>query len=84
MPHLAIVDINMPGMNGFQFCEAVQQFSDLPVILLSAVDAEETIIQGSAALPRTISQSRLASRAGRGASNGCCVELVISATLWIW
>ena len=24
IPHLAIVDINMPGMNGFQFCETVQ------------------------------------------------------------
>lgn len=46
MPHLAIVDINMPGMNGFQFCETVQQFSDLPVIMLSAQDEEETIIQG--------------------------------------
>lgn len=46
MPHLAIVDLNMPGMNGFEFCEAVQQFSDLPIIMLSAEDAEETIIQG--------------------------------------
>jgi DNA-binding response OmpR family regulator len=46
MPHLAIVDINMPGMNGFEFCEAIQQFSDLPVIFLSAVDEEDTIIQG--------------------------------------
>lgn len=45
MPHLAIVDINMPGMNGLQFCNAVQQFSDLPVIMLSAIDEEETIIQ---------------------------------------
>ena len=45
MPHLAIVDINMPGMNGLQFCDAVQQFSDLPVIMLSAIDEEETIIQ---------------------------------------
>lgn len=46
LPHLAIVDINMPGMNGFDFCKAVQQFSDLPVILLTAVDEEETIIRG--------------------------------------
>ncbi len=44
MPHLAIVDINMPGMNGLRFCETVQQFSDLPVIMLSAVDEEETIV----------------------------------------
>lgn len=45
MPHLAVVDINMPFMNGFDFCEAVQQFSDLPVIMLSAQDEEETIIR---------------------------------------
>jgi len=44
MPHLAIVDINMPGMNGFHFCETIQQFSDLPVIMLSAIDGEETIV----------------------------------------
>jgi DNA-binding response OmpR family regulator len=46
MPHLAIVDLNMPFMNGFDFCEAVQQFSDLPVIILSAQDEEDTIITG--------------------------------------
>ena len=46
LPHLAIVDINMPGMDGFEFCRIVQEFSDLPVILLTAIDEEETIIQG--------------------------------------
>lgn len=44
MPHLAVIDINMPGMNGLQFCETVQQFSDLPIIMLSAIDEEETIV----------------------------------------
>ena len=46
LPHLAIVDINMPGMDGFEFCRIVQSYSDLPVILLTAVDEEETIIEG--------------------------------------
>jgi len=46
LPHLAIVDINMPGMDGFEFCRRVQQFSDLPVIMLTAVDEEETVIRG--------------------------------------
>jgi DNA-binding response OmpR family regulator len=46
LPHLAIVDIMMPGMNGFEFCEAVQEFSDLPVIMLTAVDDEDMVIQG--------------------------------------
>ena len=46
LPHLAIVDLMMPGMSGFEFCEAVQQFSDLPVIMLTAIDEEETVIRG--------------------------------------
>lgn len=46
LPHLAIVDINMPlGMDGFEFCEAVLEFCDLPIIMLTAVDETETIIQ---------------------------------------
>lgn len=46
LPHLAIVDIMMPGMDGFEFCRAVQQFTDVPVIMLTAVDEEETVIRG--------------------------------------
>jgi DNA-binding response OmpR family regulator len=36
----------MPGMDGFEFCEIVQQYADLPIIFLTAVDDEETIIRG--------------------------------------
>ncbi|MBX3053645.1 MAG: response regulator transcription factor [Caldilineaceae bacterium] len=46
LPHLAIVDINMPEMDGFAFCRSVQQYADMPVILLTAVDQEEVVIQG--------------------------------------
>jgi DNA-binding response OmpR family regulator len=46
MPHLAIVDLHMPVMSGFEFCHAVREFSDLPIIMLTAVNTEETIIQG--------------------------------------
>lgn len=46
LPHLAIVDIMMPEMGGFEFCQIVQEYSDLPVIMLSAVDEEETVIRG--------------------------------------
>jgi DNA-binding response OmpR family regulator len=46
LPHLALVDINMPpGMDGFEFCEKVLEFSDLPIVMLTAIDHEETIIQ---------------------------------------
>lgn len=46
LPHLAIVDLMMPGMNGFEFCRIVHQFSDLPIIMLTAIDQEEVVIQG--------------------------------------
>jgi DNA-binding response OmpR family regulator len=46
VPHLAIVDISMPGMDGFEFCERIQRFTDLPIILLSAIDEEDIIVQG--------------------------------------
>ncbi len=46
IPHLAIVDLNMPGMSGFDFCKAVHEFSDLPVIMLTAVDEEKTMVEG--------------------------------------
>lgn len=46
LPHLAIVDINMSGMNGFELCRRLQSFSDLPIIFLTAVDQEDIVIQG--------------------------------------
>lgn len=46
IPHMAIVDLNMPGMNGFEFCKAVHEFSDLPILMLTAVDEEATVIRG--------------------------------------
>jgi DNA-binding response OmpR family regulator len=47
LPHLAIVDLNMPpGMSGFEFCRVVHQFSDLPIIMLTAVDEESTVVKG--------------------------------------
>jgi DNA-binding response OmpR family regulator len=46
LPHLAIVDIHMPGMDGFEFCRTVHQYADLPVILLTAIADEETIVRG--------------------------------------
>lgn len=47
LPHLAVVDFHMPpGMSGFEFARAVHQFSDLPVIMLTAVNEENTVIEG--------------------------------------
>lgn len=46
LPHLAVVDLKMPpGMDGFEFCDQLYQFSDVPVIMLTGVDTSETIVQ---------------------------------------
>lgn len=45
LPHLAIVDISMPlGMDGLEFCEVVHEFSDLPIVMLTAINEDKTII----------------------------------------
>lgn len=46
LPHLAIVDLHMPpGMDGFELCDRLSQFSDLPVIMLTAVDEADTVVR---------------------------------------
>ncbi len=47
LPHLALVDFHMPaGMSGFKFCEIVHQYTDLPVIMLTAVHDPDVILEG--------------------------------------
>ena len=46
LPHLAVVDLMMPGMSGFEFCERVLQFCDLPIIMLTAVGTEDAVVKG--------------------------------------
>ena len=37
-PSLLVVDLMMPGMDGFELCRRVKRVADLPIIVLSAVD----------------------------------------------
>ena len=46
LPHLAVVDVNMPlGIDGFELSEKIQHFCDLPIIMLTALDEAEIIIE---------------------------------------
>jgi DNA-binding response OmpR family regulator len=38
MPDLVILDLMMPEMDGWEICRAVRMFSDVPIIVLSALN----------------------------------------------
>ena len=46
LPHLAVVDLMMPGMDGFALAKRLRQHADLPIIMLTAIDSEERKIEG--------------------------------------
>jgi DNA-binding response OmpR family regulator len=37
-PHIVILDLMMPGMDGWQVCKGVREFSNVPIVILSALD----------------------------------------------
>jgi DNA-binding response OmpR family regulator len=39
-PDLVLLDIVLPGMDGFTVCQEIRAFSDVPIVMLSARDAE--------------------------------------------
>jgi DNA-binding response OmpR family regulator len=44
-PSLLVIDLMMPQMDGFELCRRVKQIADLPIIVLSAVDASESKVR---------------------------------------
>lgn len=43
---LIVLDINLPGMDGFEFLQQFRRSSDIPVVIVSAREADEDIILG--------------------------------------
>lgn len=44
LPHLAVIDIMMPGMNGIELSARLQEFIDLPIIMLTGVTDTRTVV----------------------------------------
>jgi DNA-binding response OmpR family regulator len=44
--NLAILDIMMPNMDGIQACQAIREFSQVPIIMLTAKSDEESEVMG--------------------------------------
>ena len=45
-PDMAVLDIMMPGLNGFELTRALRKYSDLPILILSAKSEDNDKILG--------------------------------------
>ncbi len=45
-PDLVILDLMMPGISGFEVCRRIRQRDNTPIIMLTALDAPEEMVQG--------------------------------------
>ncbi|MDB5059346.1 MAG: DeoR family transcriptional regulator [Chloroflexi bacterium] len=45
-PDIAVVDVNLPDINGFELCAQLRSTFRIPVLMLSARQAEEDVITG--------------------------------------
>ena len=45
-PDLVVLDLMLPGMDGLEVCRRIQRTRDVPVLMLTARDAEEDVLVG--------------------------------------
>ena len=66
-PDVVILDLLMPGMDGWEVCENIRSFSDVPIMILSALGAPASVARALDAgaddyLIKPVHASLLASR----------------------
>ena len=45
-PHLVILDIMMPSLNGWEVCSRIRKMSTVPIIMLTALGTQDDIVRG--------------------------------------
>jgi DNA-binding response OmpR family regulator len=44
-PHFILLDIQMPGINGFDVCKIIRKMSNAPLIILTALNFEQNVVR---------------------------------------
>jgi two-component system KDP operon response regulator KdpE len=44
-PHLVILDVMMPNLDGWETCRRIREFSTVPIIMLTALESRDNIIK---------------------------------------
>lgn len=45
-PDVVVLDIIMPGMDGWAACQRIREMTDVPIIMLTSLDREEEVVKG--------------------------------------
>ena len=45
-PHLVVLDIMMPSMDGWEICNRVRKISTIPIIMLTSLGSQDDIVRG--------------------------------------
>ena len=45
-PEVILLDVMMPNMDGWQTCQRFREMSDVPIIMLTALDSQENVVKG--------------------------------------
>lgn len=46
LPHLALIDLKLPSMHGFELAEQLKALGDVPIVFLTSVNESNTIVDG--------------------------------------
>jgi DNA-binding response OmpR family regulator len=83
-PDVIILDLLMPGMDGWDVCEQIRKFSDVPILILSALGSPGSVARALDAgaddyLIKPVHASLLASRLRTLVRRRLRVEEVVAA-----
>jgi two-component system OmpR family response regulator len=46
LPHIALIDLGLPSMHGFELASKLKSMADVPIIFVTSTGDTDTIVQG--------------------------------------